>query len=293
MKKFKKFYIEITNKCNLACDFCPKTKRKAQLMDYESFCKILDEIRPYTDYIYLHVKGEPLSHPELERFLDVSYEKGFMVNITTNGTLIKNVEDKIITKKALRQINFSLHSFDGNNQKGDKGDYINNILDFTAKANQDTDMIISFRLWNLDEDNITNLQKKKNREILEAIEKQFGLPYKIQEEIIQGRGIKLKDRIYLNQDYRFQWPDIDIEEISSKGFCYGLRNQIGILVDGTVIPCCLDGEGIVNLGNIKEKAFSEIIESQRVKMIIEGFSSGIATEELCKRCGYRKRFSSN
>lgn len=293
MKKFKKFYIEITNVCNLSCSFCPKTLRSPEFMTIETFRKILDQIKPHTDYIYFHVKGEPLLHPKLDEFLDLSYEKGFKVNITTNGTLISKVRDKIIQKPSLRQINFSLHSFDGNEGVTCKNAYVNNIISFIKEAINVTETLFSLRLWNLDENNDTNLQANKNRDLLTVIENAFNLPYKIEEEITPGRGIKICDKVYLNQDPEFQWPDLKLAEDNSPGFCYGLRNQIAILVDGTVVPCCLDGEGIINLGNIHETHFSEIIESKRSSDIFNGFSRREVVEELCRKCGYRKKFNAN
>lgn len=289
MKKFKKVYIEITNKCNLACEFCPQTKRQGEFMEVERFNKILEQIKPYTDYIYLHVKGEPLLHPKIDEFLDLSYDKGFKVNITTNGTIIDKVKDNIIMKKALRQMNFSLHSFDGNEGYDNKHEYLNDIFKFVKEAREKTDIIISLRLWNLDEDNETNLQKQRNHEILEVIEKEFNLDYKIQEKITPGSGVKIMDKVYLNQDHEFKWPDLKEEEDDGIGFCYGLRDQAGILVDGTVVPCCLDGEGVVNLGNIENEGFSNIMESERVSNIYEGFSRREVVEELCRKCGYRKK----
>lgn len=291
MKKFKKFYIEITNICNLACDFCPQTRRKSEFMNIETFSKILEQVKPYTDYIYFHVKGEPLLHPEIDKLLDLSYAKGLKVNITTNGTLIDEVKNKILMKPALRQINFSLHSFDGNEKGSNKKGYINNIISFTKEAVHNTSMLISLRLWNLDENNATNIERRRNREILQIIEDAFELSYKIEEKISPGRGIKIGDRIYLNQDYEFEWPGLDKEEDKGRGFCYGLRNQVAILVDGTVVPCCLDGEGVINLGNIHNTNFSKIIEGERAKNLFNGFSRREAVEELCKRCGYRKRFN--
>jgi len=291
MKKFKKFYIEITNVCNLSCSFCPQTLRTAEFMSIETFAEILDQIKPHTNYIYFHVKGEPFLHPKLDEFLDLSYEKGFKVNITTNGTLINSVKDKLIEKPALRQINFSLHSFDGNESSCNKYDYINDIITFVKQAILTTDTLFSLRLWNLDVDNTTNLEVKKNHDLLLAIETSFNLPYKIEEKINPGRGIKICDKVYLNQDHEFQWPDLLVEEDNNPGFCYGLRNQIAILVDGTVVPCCLDGEGIINLGNIHRTPFSEIIEGKRAKDIFDGFSRREAVEELCRKCGYRKKFS--
>ncbi|MGV8981203.1 radical SAM/SPASM domain-containing protein [Clostridium sp.] len=291
MKKFKKFYIEITNVCNLSCRFCPQTQRSPEFMTLETFDKILDQIKPHTEYIYFHVKGEPLLHPKLDEFLDLSYKKGFKVNITTNGTLISEVREKIILKPALRQINFSLHSFDGNECGSNKADYVNNVISFVKEAINITDTLFSLRLWNLDIDNTTNLQANKNRDLLSIIETAFNLPYKIEEEIHPGHGIKICDKVYLNQDHEFQWPDLKEEEDNSPGFCYGLRNQVAILVDGTVVPCCLDGEGVINLGNIHKTPFSEIVENQRSNDIFNGFSRRDVVEELCRKCGYRKKFN--
>lgn len=289
MKKLKKIYIEITNVCNLACNFCPQTKRQSEFMKMETFNKILEQIKPHTDYIYFHVKGEPLLHPQIDEFLNLSYEKGFKVNITTNGTLINKVKYKLISKPALRLVNFSLHSFDGNEGGTNKEEYISNIISFVKEDIDNT--LVSLRLWNLEEDNIRNLKRQKNRCILEIIEQKFNLSYKIEEKIEPGRGIKISDRVYLNQDFEFEWPDLKKDEDKSKGFCYGIRNQVAILVDGTVVPCCLDGEGVIKLGNIHETHFNEIIQGQRANGIVNGFSNGEVVEELCRKCGYRKRFN--
>jgi radical SAM protein with 4Fe4S-binding SPASM domain len=222
--------------------------------------------------------------------LDVSHEKGFKVNITTNGTLINKKREKLLNKPALRQMNFSLHSFDGNIGSKDKEGYVRSILSFIKEATSQSELIVSLRLWNLTQDNTTNIERQRNRELLEMIEKEFDLDYKIEEKVVPGSGVKIADRIYINQDYEFQWPALHEEEDDGRGFCHGLRNQAGILANGTVIPCCLDGEGIINLGNINENSFSDIIEMDRAKNLVDGFSRRVAVEELCRKCGYRKRF---
>ncbi|AIF50613.1 radical SAM/SPASM domain-containing protein [Pelosinus sp. UFO1] len=291
MKKYKKVYLEITNVCNLKCDFCPETKRKAEFMTEATFVQILDQIKPFTDYIYLHVKGEPLLHPNLGSFLDISDEKGFKVNITTNGTLINKAANTLLAKPAVRQINFSLHSFDGNLSEISKDEYVGNILEFSRRAVVESKIIISLRLWNLDEALVTEDQRKRNLDMIDKIEETFKLPYKIQGNLSEAKALKLGDRVYLNQDYEFKWPDLKEKEDFSNGTCFGLRNQIAILVDGTVVPCCLDGEGIINLGNIHEARFSDIISKKRVEDIRLGFCSNNVVEELCRKCGYRKRFN--
>jgi len=291
VKRFRKVYIEITNACNLACSFCPPTRRKPEYMKIETFTKILNEIKPYTDLIYYHVKGEPLLHPEIDKLLDISYEIGLKVNLTTNGTLINKVKDKFLNKPALRQINFSLHSLEGNEGLNQKDEYLTNIFAFIKGPLKETNTLVSLRLWNLEGDNAKNLETQRNAQTLAIIEKEFNLPYKIEEKVIPGGGIKIAERVYLNQDQRFDWPDLKEAEDEGKGFCHGLRNQAAILVDGTVVPCCLDGEGVINLGNINKIQFSEIIESGRAKNIYQGFSRRDVIEELCRKCGYRKKFT--
>lgn len=289
MKTFKKVYIEITSVCNLACSFCPPTKRKAQFIKLDEFNHRLDQIAPHTKYIYLHVKGEPLLHPRIDELLDASHAKSFKVNITTNGTLIKKNRDKLLGKPALRQINFSLHSFDGHEGSVNRKEYLANILSFVRDA-AEHNVIISFRLWNLDQDNQTNAVKSRNRETLAILEREFNLDYKIEEKVVPGSGVKVANRIYINQDHEFQWPSLEAPEDDGKGFCHALRSQAAILVDGTVAPCCLDGEGVINLGNINSAPFSEIVEGERANNLFNGFSKREAVEEMCRKCGYRKRF---
>ena len=291
MKRFKKVYIEITNICNLSCTFCPKTQRSPKFMKSEDFERILDEVKPYTDHVYLHLKGEPLLHPDLPELLDLCGQRSLNANITTNGTLLCKLKEKIIMKPAIRQINISLHSFEANESNSNMEEYLKGILDFTREAVEKTNIIIALRLWNLDQSNSTNTEKQRNRYLLGLIEEFFQLPYKIEEKITNSRGVKLTERVFLNQDYEFKWPGLQEEDHGSRGSCYGLRDQIGILADGTVVPCCLDGEGVVNLGNIHERSFSEIILGERAGNILEGFSKRELREELCRKCGYRMRFN--
>lgn len=289
MKTFKKVYIEITSVCNLACSFCPPTQRAKGLIKVDQFERVLDQIRPHTKYIYLHVKGEPLLHPRIDQLLDAAHERGFKVNITTNGTLIKKQRDKLLGKPALRQMNFSLHSFDGHEGSENREKYLGDILEFVRDA-REHNVIFSYRLWNLQRDDQTDIDRRKNAETLDILEKEYGLDFKIEERVEPGKGVKIAPNIYLNQDHEFKWPSLQEPEYKGKGFCHALRSQAAVLVDGTVVPCCLDGEGVINLGNINEQPFSEIVEGERANNLVEGFSRREAVEELCRKCGYRQKF---
>ena len=261
---FKRIYIEITNICNLNCSFCPATNRIKKNMSIEEFKTIIDKINNYTNHIYLHIKGEPLMHPNLDEILKICNTYKININITTNARLLKNKID-VINNNKIRQINISLHSFNDIEE-------IKELLNVIDKINN---TYISLRLWN----------NKENKEVLELLSKHYNKPI-----VFNGKRVTLTNNIFLDKDILFDWPDIKKDVISCTGTCLGTKSQIGILVDGTVVPCCLDNDGIINLGNIFNNTLDEIINSSRFKEIKNGFNNNILKEELCKRCGYRTRF---
>jgi radical SAM protein with 4Fe4S-binding SPASM domain len=255
-------------------------------MDEELFIRILDEIKDSSEYIYFHVKGEPLLHPQLESFLNISSEKGFYVSIATNGTLIGKTGEKLLDKPALRQMSFSLHSLEGETDSVVIEQYLDDIFSFAIEAVKRTGMFIEFKLWNLNR----VPENEANKIIFSFMADRLNLPVNFYEGISSGKGVRISDRIFLSRGSEFLWPDLDSPENNPRGYCYGLKRQAAILVDGTVVPCCLDGKGVINLGNIKDSSFRDIINGKRALRIIQGFSERKAVEELCRKCTYRNRF---
>ena len=287
MKKFKKIYIEITNVCNLSCNFCPKTSRKYEFMQEESFNKIINSIKEYTDHVYFHLMGEPFLNKNLQRFLEICSENNLKVNITTNGTLINETKDVLINSKSLRQVNISLHSFEANDHDRDFNEYIKNIIDIIKEVSEKTNIICSLRLWNLDGKYKGN--NNMNVDIFKLLQDEFTPDVDLHEVFKNKNSFKLKDRVYISMGEKFKWPSLKDEELGERAFCYGLRDQIGILVDGTVVPCCLDSEGSIALGNIFTQDLESIINNDRARAIYNGFSGRKAVEDLCKKCGFINR----
>ena len=287
MKKFKKVYIEITNICNLSCNFCPKTGRNLDFMNEENFREVLKKVKPYTDHIYLHLMGEPLLNPEIKKFLEIAKEYELKVNITTNGTLITKAHDILLASPALRQVNISLHSFEANEQDVDFNEYIDNIVRFVKSARDNTAVISSMRLWNLDTRH--KASNSLNENIFRILEEKFELQFDLKESFGEKNSVKLFPNVYLSLADKFEWPNIKIAHSNERKFCSALRDQFGVLVDGTVVPCCLDSEGNMALGNIFETGMKEILESKRAREIYDGFTRREAVEDLCKTCGYVNR----
>ena len=279
MKKFKKIYIEITNICNLSCSFCSIDNRLKESITPEKFEDILKKINDYTDYVYLHVKGEPLLHPNLKEILDLCKKYNKKVNITTNGTLLTEKVD-ILNHEIVRQINISLHS------ENNKENYIENITENVEKVK---DKIIVLRYWTL-KDNELN---EKSTKIVDKIICDLGLSTEIVNKIRNESHIKLKENLYLDKQNEFVWPSLDNDYYNEIGTCYALKDQLAILVDGTVVPCCLDSNGVIKLGNIYENTLEEIINSDRYQQMKQGFENRKVCEELCKKCSFKDRLLTN
>ena len=276
--RFSKVYVEISNLCNLKCAFCPGTRRRGRQMSEGEFSRILPKLKPYTDYLYFHLMGEPLFHPRLERFLELAGEADFRVILTTNGTLLARQQEMLLQAKALHKVNISLHAFEANDLSIPFEEYLQLCFAFGQAAKGEK--LVVYRLWN------QGGADAKNGQILEEMERYFPKPW-----VQERHGIRLANKVYLEYGEKFDWPDLSAPEGEEPVFCYGLKDQIGVLCDGTVVPCCLDHEGDIPLGNLLEQDMAQILENPRAKAIIEGFQKGKAAEALCRRCGYARRFS--
>ena len=277
MKRFHKVYLEISNVCNLNCQFCPGTKRTKKVMSEEAFCSLLPKLRPWTDFLYFHLMGEPLCHPLLASFLDSAGNHGFKVILTTNGTLLEKQTSVLLDSPALHKVNISLHAFEANDLSIPFQTYLQQCFAFASKA--EGKKLVVFRLWN------QGGADSRNAEILSLLEQFFPGPW-----VEERKGIRIGNRVYLEHGDKFDWPDYSAEDRGQEVFCYGLRDQIGVLCDGTVVPCCLDHDGDLALGNLFESDLETILESQRARAIYQGFQQKTAAEELCRKCGYARRF---
>lgn len=273
---YSRVYVEITNICNMNCSFCHGHSRGSRQMTEAEYARILEQLRGKTQYIYHHLMGEPLVHPLLPRFIQMARQAGFRPMITTNGTLLDSRGDALLGC-GLHKVNISLHSFEGDGQDQHRS-YIRKIAEFTEKASRDG-TIVSLRLWN------NGCDEGRNDTALEQLK--AALPGAWTENT---RGYRIRDGVFLEWGDRFDWPDMRAPDYGKNISCYGLRDHFGILCDGTVVPCCLDSDGAIPLGNVFEEELSDILSSPRATAMADGFRCRTAVEELCRHCGYAQRF---
>lgn len=278
-KRFAKIYLEITNLCNLSCSFCHGTSRAPRTLTAVEFRTLAERLRPYTDHLYLHVLGEPLMHPELPEILDISASLGFRTCITTNGTLLPKRRELLLSHaEHIGKLSISLHSAEASGTP--LLPYLEGVLDFAAELGTRGTVTV-LRLWNLGERG----ENSENDAILARLAEKFPAPW--QEN---RRGTTLAPSVYLEWGERFDWPDLSAKDYGTDGACYGMRDHIAVLSDGSVIPCCLDSEGDITLGNLFERELEDILATPRATAIAEGFRRRRAVEPLCQRCGYARRF---
>ena len=277
MSKYKKVYIEITNNCNLNCSFFSKVNREKRYMTVEEYKEILSKIKDYTNYIYLHVKGEPLLHPNIIEMIELAEKYDLKVNLTTNGTLFKKYAKRLGECNNLNKINFSLHS------ENKQDNYLEDIFNNVKKLSNNTTVI--YRLWTLENNKID----RKSTKIVNKIKEYYNLPQETVEKIKIEKNIKINSTIYVDKDNYFEWPTINNHK--SCGFCFALKTHIAILVDGTVVPCCLDSDGIISLGNIFNESLDEIIYKERYTNLKQSFQNKQPIEDLCKSCTFKEKFN--
>ena len=294
-------YIEITNTCNLDCHFCPKHQRARRQLSAEEFDLLTDKVRGKVCFLYFHLMGEPLLHPLLPQFITMAREKGFKTVLTSNGTLLHRAMNLLDTQKdknlldtqkdrnlldALpHKVQLSLHSHESN-ARGELSSYMEEVMQFATQAAAKGTCVV-LRLWNqggLD---------KENEQVMDYIAGYVPRPWKERPD-----GFRLCDNLYLEFDRKFEWPSAEASSEKEKSadassdtspdkrevFCKALLKQIGVLSDGSLVPCCLDHNGDVVLGNLFHQSLEEILSSPRAQAMIEGFQHHTATEALCQNC---------
>ena len=274
---YSRAYVEITNICNMRCSFCHGHSRAPGRMTLAEFSHVLEQLQGQTEYVYYHLMGEPLTHPDLPAFVQLAGQRGFKSVITTNGTLL-HTRGQALLDAGLHKISISLHSFEEDDEASYRA-YLQRVADF-ADAAAKAGVVVVFRLWNKGCDGGRN-----------DIALAFLRAYLDGQWKENTRGFRIREKFYLEWGDRFQWPDREAPFRSDRVFCYGMQDHFGILCDGTVVPCCLDSEGVIALGNVFREDLAHILSSPRAQAIAEGFRRRIASEELCRRCGYAQRFS--
>ncbi|EAJ1621452.1 radical SAM protein [Campylobacter upsaliensis] len=279
--RFKKIYIELSDICGLKCEFCPSQKARRGVLSLQDFEKIATQIYDKAELFALHLLGDPLILSDLRSYINLAKAYKMKLEITTSGFYLNEENQNLLLEfENIHQINISLASF-FSQKKLDLNAYLKPILKLCERHFKcKNSSFINLRLWNF---NMDFKAPKENGAIYELLRQNFK-----EEFDFKASKIRLQRHIILHQARRFTWPSLNAPFISKKGFCYALKEQVGILSDGTLVPCCLDSGGAINLGNVLENSFQNLLETKKFLDLKQGFERGERLENLCQRCEFFK-----
>ena len=287
--QFYRIYIELTNVCGLRCSFCPTKELPDKQMDVAFFDAVVKQASHYTKEIACHVVGDPLTQSNLHDYLNIIHKHGLKALLTTSGYFLKKHSYDTLFHPCVKQINISLNSFNKNDTSLSFEQYIRPILALChEKLQREEELFINLRVWNLDE---SMSERDFNTMLFARLSLAFDTPLEI-DNIYKKRpkSIRLASKILLHFDNYFEWPSLNNRNYGH-GTCQGLQSHIAILASGKVVPCCLDCDGVIELGDLHQDSLSNILDTKRTLNMIHGFKEGKAVEELCQKCSYKQRFN--
>lgn len=279
-----RIYIEISNICNLQCSFCPVVERDNEVMSLNDFKKVFSQAQPLAKEVCLHLMGEPLAHPEFEQIINYCESQKAVLKITTNGINLHKFP-KLLASDCIKQINFSVQSYKDNFPDKNLSPYMQMLMEFTTNLHQlNPNTYFNFRLWN------DGVEGNENDEVFDLIENYYNVIINRKIDVASIKSKKIIEKIYLHFDSRFEWPSLDRPLQGETGRCHGVKGHVGVHADGTVVPCCLDKEAVIKLGNVFENNLGDILNNERTSRMREGFAQNKLVEDLCKHCSYINRF---
>jgi radical SAM protein with 4Fe4S-binding SPASM domain len=260
-------------------------EKDKKLMDVVEFEAVLKQEAPLAEIVCLHLLGEPLAHPRFSEILDVCERYNTQIELTTNGILIKRYKERILNSPCIRQVNFSIQAFKDNFPERDLDPYLIPLFEFAKESHtQRPELYTNFRLWNQESND------SDNEDVFLKIESYFNITINRNVETGAIKSKRIWNRLYLHFDSRFEWPSFSLPHQGAHGRCHGTVNHIGIHADGTVVPCCLDKNAAINLGNVNEQSLQTILDSERFVTMRDGFLKGVLVEPFCQHCSFIKRF---
>ncbi len=248
-------------------------------MPLELFEKVCKEVAPLTPIITLHVLGDPCKLKNLNRYLNVAKRFSLKVDLVTSGVYLHDFET--LLQDIIYQISISLDAGLDNHNKINQHRYIQKILEFCRyKFEKNSEVFLNLRIQDSTLDKHQNLIK----------------PFLESFECVSLESLKTQDRArlfkksFLNIQKTFKWPNLNaqnpLNQESKIPYCYGLIKQVAILSNGVVVPCCMDTQAHINLGDLNHMPLKDILNSQKAMAIKTHFLKGEALELLCKNCSY-------
>ena len=279
--------IELTNACNLRCPVCPThfaMKRTRGLMDFGLYKSIIDEFKneKIKPDIVMNFAGEPLLHPEVDKFVRYAAENGHKTFISTNATRLSEELSEKLIRAGLSDIHLCLEGITKEShevyRRGSSFETVKkNIENFVAvkkkRLKEKPFVAIQTLLTSFSENEVDDIIKWAKNIGADAINlKTLSMGSYTTEEM------KEEYKYLLPTKKEFLRKSSDV----NKTLCSWPLRYAVVYWNGELGLCCVDFDNTVKLGNIKEKGFlSAFFSDGVVKKRKTGFRKSFG---LCKKC---------
>lgn len=317
-----RLHIEVTNVCNFKCEFCPDAimERKRGHIDLKLLEKLLDEIadKHLTKIVTFHLMGEPLIYPHIFKAIALAVDRKLELHLTTNGSTFAIRPDHIekLVASGIPKVTISLQtpSTDTFTLRGAPPNlspnlYFSGITQYVQANLEDEQSPTRVNIKFLDSTPHPFLVPHKPLKIVEGREQMQAELNRWADILFQGYShppdlqwidqqirqhkpgrwqvITLHPKLGLETFPLDSWGNVELgtDVVPARfGTCNGAAQQVGVLYDGTVVPCCKDYEGRIPLGNLNEKSLAEILVDRPACALRQGFDRLQVTHPVCQRC---------
>lgn len=277
----KIFAVETVLGCELKCPECAVgggfTTRQRGMMSFDDFRIIADKIKPFCEYLYLHIWGEPMLNKDI--FKMIEYASTFTrTNISTNGNSINDIKASQLITSGVSTI---IVSIDGVTQevyeqyriKGSVAialDALRQLQHYNCRLDQPVQIIPQFIVMKHNEHEMDKFADVCSRL---GLTPSFKAPY--------FRTNKYK----ATNGYRRQRYSNITTLRNAMSKCESIKNgTFNILLDGSVVACCHDYDKFTCFGNIYKESVMEIWHKASFKMFRHNIVNKNAPEFCLQRC---------
>jgi radical SAM family protein/iron-sulfur cluster protein len=249
--------LELTNHCNLRCTICPvnTTMRRGKgHMDPALFRRIIDD-NPRLRFVLAFQWGEPMLHPQFFELVEYASSRGVRTMITSNGTHLTPENRRRLLACGLERVTFSV----------------------------DGDAATHFAIRAYDLETL-----RRDVKALVAERDAAGAKLRIDVSMVVDAATEAA-----LPAFRAQWtgvadrvqaiPRLVAERRASP--CRELwRGAMVVLWDGRVTACCVDSEGLLELGDANDASLAAIWNSERMQELRRRHARR-DFPDLCAMCG--------
>jgi radical SAM protein with 4Fe4S-binding SPASM domain len=257
-------------------------QRKKGFMSDAVFYKILGEVEQYRTPLRFIRWGEPLSHPNILTYLADAKQKGILLHLNTNGSLITDEMADLFIDLPLDSIKFSFQGVDQKSYAEMRNiDFFDELMGtierlYTKRGDNPYPFILASTTTTYETNPTIEAFKEKIRGFVDDVNVgRTNFDY-LDLNAVRMRPHELE---MLEKLMKLE----SVEKVHPE--CPEVFDKLSINWDGSVTACCWDSEDTMLIGDVKEQSLLEIWQSPKLNeyrnILVEMRHDDLS---LCKDC---------